>query len=111
MKEDNRIQPKTAIPMDQLMKLYISSMGLTSSMNTQRIFKAWDEASGAAAYTVRRYFRDGTLYITLGSSVVRNQLGFQKELLLEKINGILVQDDLFVKDDPKVSYVQTLVLK
>jgi hypothetical protein len=35
---------------------------------------AWDQASGAAPYTIKRYFRDGKLFITLSSSVLCSQL-------------------------------------
>ena len=106
-----RIERKTALSMKEVIDMYIKSMKISAGLNTQRIFSAWDEASGAAQYTVRRFFRDGTLYITLSSSVVRNQLGFQNALLVEKINAILDGDELFTKDDPKVSFVQKLVLK
>lgn len=106
-----RIERKTALSMKEVIDMYIKSMKISAGLNTQRIFSAWDEASGAAQYTVRRFFRDGTLYITLSSSVVRNQLGFQNALLVEKINSILDGDELFTKDDPKVSFVQKLVLK
>lgn len=106
-----RLERKPVMEMSEVIEMYIKSMKLTSGLNTQRIYKAWDEASGAAQYTVRRYFRDGKLYITLNSSVVRNQLGFQNNLLVEKINSILEKDELFTEDDTKVSYVQTLILK
>lgn len=106
-----KMERKNALEMKEVIEMYIKSMKLSSGLNTQRIFKAWDDASGAAQYTVRKFFRDGKLYITLNSSVVRNQLGFQNALLVEKINAILQKDELFVRDDPKVSFVQTLILK
>ena len=65
--------------MDELVKQYIRSMKLAAGLNTQRIFAAWDACSGAGEFTLKRFFRDGKLYITLSSSVVRNQLHFQKE--------------------------------
>lgn len=106
-----RIARKQAISMEELIPLYIKSMKLSSGLNTQRVFAAWDEASGAAPFTLKRFFRDGRLYITLSSSVVRNQLSFQSAALVEKINSILSRDDLFLKDDPRVSYVNELILK
>lgn len=106
-----RIARKQAISMGELIPLYIKSMKLASGLNTQRIFAAWDEASGAAPYTLKRFFRDGKLYITLSSSVVRNQLSFQNAALVAKINSILSRDELFVRDDPRVSFVRELILK
>ena len=71
-----RITRKRALSMEELVPMYIKSMKLSAGLNTHRIFAAWDEASGAAQYTLKRFFRDGKLYITLNSSVVRNHLSF-----------------------------------
>lgn len=106
-----RIERKTAIGMEELVRLYIDSMKISSGLNTRLIYDAWDQASGAAEYTIKKFFRSGRLYVTLSSSVVRNQLSFQKEALREKINQLLCQDSLFTKDDPRVSLVQEIILK
>ena len=106
-----RIARKKALDMSEVISMYIKSMKLSAGLNTQRIFKAWDDISGAGQYTVRRFFRDGKLYITLDSSVVRNQLFFQKDLLIEKINLALASDSLFSQDDESVSFVKELILK
>ena len=105
-----RITRKRALSMEELVPMYIKSMKLSAGLNTHRIFAAWDEASGAAQYTLKRFFRDGKLYITLNSSV-RNHLSFQNAELVERINHILSMDELFVKDDPRVSFVRELILK
>jgi hypothetical protein len=106
-----RIARKKALSMDELVRMYIESMRLAPALNTRRIFAAWDEASGAGPYTLRRFFRDGRLYITLSSSVVRNQLSFQSQALVEKMNAILSKDELFARDDTRVSFVKELILK
>ena len=106
-----RITRKRAMLMEELIPMYIKSMKLSTGLNTHRIFAAWDEASGAAQYTLKRFFRDGKLYITLSSSVVRNHLSFQNAELVERINQILSRDELFVRDDPRVSFVRELILK
>ncbi len=97
--------------MDELVKQYIKSMKLAAGLNTQRIFEAWDACSGAGEFTLRRYFRDGKLYITLSSSVVRNQLHFQKQDLVEKMNRFLLDDSLFTEDNSTVGFIQELILK
>lgn len=97
--------------MEEVVSMYIKSMKLSAGLNTQRIFSAWDEASGAGSFTLKKFFRDGKLYITLNSSVIRNQLSFQKDVLIEKMNGILSEDELFTKDDARVSFVKELILK
>lgn len=111
MAEPVRIHRKEAVGMDQLVQQYIRSMKLAVGLNTQRIFAAWDACSGAGPFTLRRFFREGTLYITLGSSVIRNQLYFQREELIEKMNAYLSNDELFTKDNRTVGFIQRLVLK
>lgn len=91
--------------------MYIKSMKISAGLNTRRIFKAWDEASGAAQFTMKRFFRDGKLFITLNSSMARLQLSMQTDLMKERINRILENDELFIKDDPKVGYVDEIILK
>ncbi|MBO7118539.1 MAG: DUF721 domain-containing protein [Bacteroidales bacterium] len=106
-----RIERKTAQSMEELVQEYIKSMKISSGLNTHRVFAAWDQASGAADFTIKRFYRGGKLYITLNSSVVRNQLSFQKAALIEKMNALLRQDTLFTRDDPNVSWVTELILK
>ncbi|MBQ3723013.1 MAG: DUF721 domain-containing protein [Bacteroidales bacterium] len=105
------INRKDPVAMEELVQMFIKSMKLSAGLNTRRIFEAWDAASGASRYTLRRFFRDGKLYITLNSSMVRNQLGFQKAALVDRINAILREDELFQKDDPQVKFVEELILK
>ena len=106
-----QIHRKEAIGMDQVVRQYIQSMKLTAGLNTQRVFAAWDACSGAEAYTLKRFFRGGKLYITLSSSVIRSQLYFQRDVLVEKMNSFLAKDDLFTGEDPTVGYVKELILK
>ncbi|MCR5351208.1 MAG: DUF721 domain-containing protein [Bacteroidales bacterium] len=107
----SRVTRKNAVSLAEAIQEYIKSAKLSAGLNTQRIFAAWDAASGAGRYTVRRFFRDGKLYITVDSSVVRSQLTFQREALIEKINALLEQDDLFIRDDARVGTVKELILK
>ena len=107
----SRVARKTAAPLSELIRTWLKSERLTAGLNTQRIYAAWDAASGAGRYTVRRYFRDGRLYITVDSSVVRSQLYFQRDTLVAKINARLAEDELFTRDDARVGLVKELVLK
>ena len=105
------IRRKEALTMEEVVEEFIKSAKLASGLNTQRVFAAWDECSGAGPFTLKRYFRSGTLYITLNSSVIRNQLLFQKEALIEKMNATLSGDPLFTSDNKTVGYVKELVLR
>jgi hypothetical protein len=105
------IRRKEALTMDEVVAEYIKSAKMASGLNTQRVFTAWDECSGAGPFTLKKYFRSGTLYVTLNSSVVRNQLYFQKEALIEKMNAWLSGDRLFTPDNRAAGYVKDLVLR
>lgn len=107
----NRVARKTAVPMDALIREFLRQNRLSARLNARRIFAAWDAASGAGRYTVRRYFRDGKLYITVDSSVLRSQLSFQRQALVGKINAILAADELFTRDDACPDVVQELILQ
>lgn len=106
-----RLARKQAQTMDELITEYIKEMKLMNGLNRQRIFTAWDEVSGAAGYTVGKYLKGGVLYCNIGSSVVRSRLMFQKDIILEKINEFLKEDELFVKDEAGSCYVRSLVLR
>jgi hypothetical protein len=106
-----RIHRKQALSMEELVQQYIKSMKLAAGLNTQRIFEAWDACSGAGPFTLKRFFRDGRLYITLNSSVIRNQLYFQKDALVEKMNAWLSEDKLFTSDNRTVGFIRELILK
>ena len=109
--ETYRIHRKQALGMEEVIDQYIRSMKLAAGLNTQRVFAAWDEVSGAASATLRRYYRDGVLRVSLASSVQRFELGLQKAQMIERMNAWLLQDDLFVKDDPEVGLVKDIILK
>ncbi|MBR1509603.1 MAG: DUF721 domain-containing protein [Bacteroidales bacterium] len=106
-----RIHRKEAVGMDKVVQEFIKSMKLAAGLNTQRIFAAWDACSGAGPYTLKRFFRGGKLYITLSSSVIRNQLYFQRAVLIEKMNAYLSQDSLFTADNKSVGFITELILR
>ena len=105
------VRRKEALTMEEVIAEYIKSAKIASGLNTQRIFAAWDACSGAGPFTLKRYFRAGTLYITLNSSVIRNQLSFQKTELIGKMNATLSGDPLFTPDNRTTGFVKELVLK
>lgn len=97
--------------MDTLVKAFLRANRLTARVNTGRIYGAWDAVSGAGAYTLRRYYRAGTLYITLSSAVIRSQLFSRREYLKDQINLRLSGDPLFNQEDQLVGLVQQIILK
>ena len=110
-KRSYAIRRKEALSMEEVIGEFIKSAKLASGLNSQRIYAAWDDCSGAGPFTLKRYFRAGTLYVTLNSSVIRNQLSFQKEALIEKMNATLSGDPLFTPDNRTAGFVKELVLR
>jgi len=106
-----RIDRKEAVRMDVLIKTFLRTQHMTARVNTGRIYTAWDEISGAAPYTLRRYYRAGTLYITLSSAVIRSQLFSRRDYLKDQINLRLADDPLFNREDRLVGLVQQIILK
>lgn len=106
----NRIARKNALPLVEVFKQMLAESGASATHNTNLIFSAWDTVSGAGAYTIKRFFRDGKLYITLSSSVICSQLAMQKDVLVAKINSSLAGNELYIGqavDGP----VKQLILK
>lgn len=106
-----RITRKEPLGMEAVIRLYIRAMGLSTGMNIQRIFAAWDEVSGAAAQTTRKFVRDGVLYCTITSSVVRNALYFQRDTLIKAVNDTLSKDAEFDPKNRKESFIKSIVLR
>ena len=95
--------------MQQLVQDFIREMKIASGVNRQRASEAWNTVSGASAYTLDVSLDHGVLYVVLNSSMARNQLYFQRDVLLKKINEFLESDDLFVKGSGPA--VKNIVLK
>jgi len=106
-----RIHRKQALSMEEVVSQYIKSMKIAAGLNTQRVFEAWDACSGAGPFTLKRFYRGGKLYITLNSSMVRSQLWFQKDVLIEKMNAFLADDKLFTADNRTAGFITELILK
>ena len=102
---------KEALSMGQMIPEFIRRMKLSAGLNTQRVFAAWDAVSGVSAYTIGRFYRGGRLYVTLSSSMVRNQLEFRKKDIIENVNAFLEKDALFLQDDPRVGFVREIILR
>ena len=107
---DNRLRRKDAVGMEQLVQDYIREMKIASGINRQRALEAWNKVSGAARYTLDIFFEKGVMYVTLNSSMARNQLYFQRDVLLKKINEHLEADSLYVKT-PGAPAVRNIVLR
>jgi hypothetical protein len=108
--DKNRFRRREAVGMNELVEEFIREMKLASGLNRQRVIAAWNAVSGAQRYTVDVFIKDKVLYCTMGSSMARNQLYFQKDVILAQINEYLEADELYVKEG-EAPYIKGLVLK
>lgn len=107
----NRMRRQEAVGMSELVKQFIKEMRLDKGMNRQRLVKAWNEVTGASGYTLDMNFDKGVLYCSISSSVVRNQLYFQRDAIVNQMNEVLGKDDMFIWDWQQGSCIKTLVLR
>lgn len=107
----NRISRKEAQGMEELISQYIREMKLAAGLGRQHVYDAWMQVSGASAYTVDLTFRNGVLYCTLSSSVVRNRLYFRKTELLRLLNECLKNDPVHVSGGNSGPIVRDLILR
>ena len=108
--KENKLRRKDAVGMELLMKEFIREMKIGSGINRMRAREAWNVVSGASRYTLDVTLDKSVMYVTLNSSMARNQLYFQRDVLLKRINEYLADDALFVKTSGAPA-VRNIVLK
>ena len=109
--KDNRFRRQEAVGMDALVKEFIREMHLSAGLNRQRIEEAWAKVSDAGMYTLDIRYDKGVLYCTINSSMVRNQLYFQQDVLVQALNEELRNDELLIWDWSKGPCIKSLVLR
>jgi hypothetical protein len=109
--KNNRLRRKDAVGMEELVSQFVREMKLVSGLNRQRVAEARNVVSGAGRYTLSTAYEKGVLTCFISSSLVRNQLYFQRDVLQAKINEYLAADELFVDAPDGSPAVKTIVLK
>ena len=113
MKNDNMnkgLQRHDAVAMDELVTQLIREMKLSAGLEKQRAAEAWCAVSDAGRYTLDVKLERGTMTCFISSSVVRNQLYFQRDVLIRKLNEVLSKDSLFA-GKPEGQIVRNLILR
>ena len=87
---------------DSLLNQFVKSNRLEKGLAEYRLMKSWRELLGISISrkTKSMYIRDRKLFVTLHSSVVRNELSLMKETLIQRLNeaaGLNVIDDIVLK--------------
>ena len=97
--------------MESLVAQFIREMKLSSGINQVRVTEAWNNASGASRYTLSVSYVATYVYVTMNSSMARNQLYYQRDVLMQKMNEILAADSLFVGNPKGGPAVTNIILK
>ncbi|MGD1845789.1 MAG: DUF721 domain-containing protein [Salibacteraceae bacterium] len=73
----------------EVIRKLIDSYGLQNKLSEVQLVKAWEEVVGAsiARHTTEIYVKNGTLFLRLDSSVLREELSYGKDRILELVNG------------------------
>ena len=81
-----------------ILQEFIKEEHLEDGLQRVRIFRTWDLVVGEAGTraTTNKFFRDGILYCTINSSIVRTQLYYRKEDIALQMNKML-NDNLISK--------------
>ena len=87
---------------DSLLQQYVKARGLEKGLAEYRLMKSWNELLGVtiAKKTKSLRIQNRKLFVTVHSSVVRNELSLIKESLIPKLNeaaGMDVIDDVVLR--------------
>ncbi len=96
------MERKEVRKIDALLKLFVKSNNLEKGLAEHRLMKSWKELLGVtvAKKTKSLHIRNRKLFVTLHSSVVRNELEMIKDTIIPRLNeaaGSNVIDDIVLK--------------
>lgn len=96
------MEKKDAQKIDSLLDQFVKANHLDKGLAEHRLLKSWKDLLGisVARKTRNMYIRNRKLFVTLHSSVVRNELSMMKETLVQRLNeaaGMKIIDDIILK--------------
>jgi predicted nucleic acid-binding Zn ribbon protein len=96
------MEKKDIQKIDSLLDQFVKTNNLERGLAEYRLMKAWENLLGIciARKTKSMHIRNGKLFVTLHSSVVRNELSMMKETLISRLNeaaGMNVIKDIILK--------------
>lgn len=96
------MERKDAKKIDSLLHQFVKAKGLEKGLAEYRLMKSWKDLLGitVAKKTKSLRIQNRKLYVTLHSSVVRNELSMMKDSLIPKLNeaaGMNVIDDVVLR--------------
>lgn len=85
---DERKRSSNESPLKELIDKLMKAYQLDGKLNEMTVLEAWPEMMGIAVAnrTVDLKIRNKTLYITMDSSVMRDELAHGKTIILHRVN-------------------------
>ena len=82
------------LKIDSLIKFFLKENNLENGLENVKIRDLWHELmkNGVANYTTDINLKNGTLYVKLKSSVLREELSYGKEKIMKLLNEKLKKD-------------------
>ena len=82
---------QTSKPVGELLREYLSQMGGKEGLLGARVVRCWDEKMepNIVKATSSRFYKDGTLYVNLSSSIIRSMLYNRRRQILYILNSNL----------------------
>ncbi|MBP5228768.1 MAG: DUF721 domain-containing protein [Bacteroidales bacterium] len=82
------------VKLAQLLKEYINDIETGDNILAARVLRTWDEVmeENITRATMSKFFKDGVLYCTISSSILRSMLVARGYSIKEKINNTLGSD-------------------
>ena len=96
------MERKGAQKIGSLLQLFVKSNKLEKGFAEYRVTKAWGELLGPSVVKITKSLRvrEGKLFVTLHSSVMRQELEMMKDALIPRLNeaaGMDVIDDIILR--------------
>lgn len=81
-------------PISEVLKAFIENNKLQSGMDKIDVEKAWKDlmGNGVNTYTKEVILKGSTLYVTLTSAVLREELSYGKQKIIKMLNEELRKD-------------------
>lgn len=85
-------------PIKEVIAELLHSYRLKEKMNEVRLVKHWEELFGKtiSKYTEKMFVNNKTLYLTISSAPLRQELMYSRKTMVERINEAIEKD--FIRD-------------
>ncbi len=85
-----------SVAIKDLMKSFINENNLSKGMKKISIKESWEQlmGKGVASYTEKVELKGSTLHVKLSSSVLREELSYGKEKIIEMMNDALGSEEI-----------------